>query len=98
MFKGLKLSVEDIKFNLSQGRPLYWRHEVSGRMAEIVRKFLDRQRLDDYELKIIRWYVFQWVDAMPFKPANYGDILAMSQKELLEYVTGTLLDYGIDPF
>lgn len=78
--------------------PLFHMNEVSGKMTEIVRKFLKRQPLTYPELDKLRWYIHQWVDAMPTKPPDYKCILHMSQDELMEYSTHTLLDWAIDPF
>lgn len=83
--------------SFSEGVPLYWMHEQSGRMKEIVRKFLDNQELNEWELEVFRWYIHQWVRAMPSKPNDYAMILIMSQDDLRKYVATTLLGLGIDP-
>lgn len=77
--------------------PLFWMHEQSGRMRAIVKKFLANTPLTRDELDTMRWYVYQWVDAMPFKPEDYHKIKEMSQAKLKDYIVDTLLDYGIDP-
>ena len=69
-----------------RGMPLYWMHEASGKMKVIVTKYLEKQQMTPREEDVIRWYVFQWVDAMPKKPAGYGKILEISINELREYV------------
>lgn len=78
--------------------PLYWMHEKSGRMKKIVMKFLKDTPLAAHELRILRWYVYQWVDAMPVKPLDYQRILRMSQEELKRYNGILVKQYAIDPF
>jgi len=81
------------------GMPLYWQHEVTGRMREIVRKFFENEPLDARELEVLRGYVHQWVVAMPHKPEDYNRILEMSQDELKRYIWEVLVtEYAIDPF
>ncbi len=77
--------------------PVFHMHEVSGRMTEIVKKFLQNAPLDLDELGNLRWYVHQWVAFMPRKPADFDSILSMNQQELRDYCN-VLLDWGIDPF
>jgi hypothetical protein len=79
--------------------PLYWMHEQSGRMKEIIRKFLKPEPLNEWELEILRWYVKQWTEAMPFKPKDYGLILILPEKDLRKYIANVLVEkHGIDPF
>ena len=78
-------------------QPVFWMHEQSGRMKAIVKKFLAKTPLTRDELDIMRWYIFQYVDAMPYKPEDYHRIKEMSQAELRDYIVDTLLAYGIDP-
>ena len=80
------------------GVPLYWMHEKSGHMKKIVMKFLKDTPLAAHELRILRWYVYQWVDAMPVKPSDYQRILRMSQEELKRYNLVLVKQYAIDPF
>ena len=90
---------EVFKWKMRTGRIVYWRHEVSGRMASIVGKFLNDEPMDPYELKVIRWYVWQFVDAMPSKPDDCKRILEMSKEELKRYNWEVLVTkYAIDPF
>jgi hypothetical protein len=77
--------------------PFYWQQETSGKMKAIVVKFLNREPFNQWELETFRWYVHQWVAAMPSKPQDYNKILLMSQAELFNYVSDELLGYGIDP-
>lgn len=82
------------------GYPLYWMHELTGKMREIVKKFLDEQsrlNMTDPEKEIMRWYVWQWVYAMPSKPLDFDRIKTMDMNVLLDYIWEELLDYGIDP-
>jgi len=82
-----------------EGGPLYWMHERSGRMRQIVKKFLQNQELTPEELLVIRWYVFQWVDAMPRRPRDYDKILEMDQSTLKSYTYHVLVsEYAFDPF
>lgn len=83
---------------MSEEGPLYHTRYVSGRMAEIVRKFLEQIGLNQLELDCLRWYVHQWVRAMPSKPDDYDRIKIMSQQELKDYCFNVLLEWGIDPF
>lgn len=80
--------------------PLYWMYEVTGKMKDIILKFLDeqkRQNMTDPEKEILRWYVWQWVACMPTKPLDYDRIKTMDMNVLSEYIWNELLDYGIDP-
>lgn len=83
---------------MSREFPVYHMHEVSGRMSEIVRKFINQIALNQLELDCLRWYVYQWVHSMTSKPDNYERIKIMSQDELKEYCFRDLLEWGIDPF
>jgi hypothetical protein len=77
--------------------PFYWMYEQSGRMKEIVRKFLNIERLNEWELDVFRWYIHQWVQAMPSRPEGFSKILIMSEDELRSYIVHDLLAVGIDP-
>lgn len=79
------------------GGPVYWKHETSGKMKQIIVKFLNREPFNQWELETFRWYVHQWVEAMPSKPSDYNKILLMSQADLFRYLSDELLGYGIDP-
>ncbi len=78
--------------------PVFWMHETTGKMKRIVHKFLNNTPLSAEELGVMRWYVHQFVDALPSKPDDYKNILNMSQQELNTYCFNVLLDMGIDPF
>jgi len=66
-------------------------------MKDIVFKFLNKLALNSYELEVLRWYVRQWIEAMPSKPQDFNKVMLMSQNELMNYLAGELLEYGIDP-
>lgn len=78
--------------------PVFWMHETTRKMKRIVHKFLNSELLNAEELGVMRWYVHQWVEALPSKPEDYKNILNMSQQELNTYCSNVLLDQGIDPF
>lgn len=42
--------------------PKFWMDEISGKMKEIVMKFLEDKNLDSYELQILKDYLIQWID------------------------------------
>lgn len=90
-------------------KPLFWMNKQSGKMKEIVFKFLDDKKLTDDELKTLKWYVIQWIEGtevnskqflgyVSVPPEYKKKIESMNQKQLHEYIPGELLDYGIDPF
>ncbi len=83
---------------MSEERVLYHMHETTGQMSAIVKKFLDQTTLMPDEIRSLRWYVHQWVAAMPCPPADYDRIKIMSQQELKDYCFNVLLKRGIDPF
>lgn len=83
--------------NFGEGMPFYWQQETSGKMKEIIQKFLKQQPMNDWEYEIFRWYVWQWTRAMPVKPDDFNKILLMNLQELSSYLTGELLELGIDP-
>ena len=92
-------TVEGFKRDVALGRPVYWMHEISGRMKRIVTKFLENKPLTREELGVIRWYVYQWVHYMPSKPDDYKGVMLMDQSELKSYTFHVLVcTYGIDPF
>lgn len=80
---------------------VHWMHEQSGRMEGIVKKFLtENEELTSEEIEILKWYIDQWVDAMPVKPPKWREKLAKcnSKKELRDYNWMLVRDYCIDPF
>jgi hypothetical protein len=79
------------------GGPVYWKNEISGKMKAIVVKFLDKQPFNEWELETFRWYIKQWIEAMPSRPSDFLKVMLMSQNELFGYLSGELLEYGIDP-
>jgi len=79
------------------GPPFYWRYERSGKMKQIILKFLNKQPFNQWELETFRWYVKQWIEAMPSRPDDFNKVMLMSQDELMSYLSGELLEYGIDP-
>lgn len=82
-----------------KSNPLYWMHETSGKMKQIVFKFMTGAPLSDKELDTMHWYIFQWVDALPVKPQGFSRalIFGMTQEMLSDYIHGPLMDAGIDP-
>jgi len=80
--------------------PLFWMHEESGRMKEIVMKFLEEKPLNENELKTFRAYLAQWVSDpviyFPDKKLMVKTIETASQ-ELLHDILDELLEHGIDP-
>lgn len=89
---------EDNPFLDYEDRPLFHLDECTGLMTEIIKKFLQGIALDQSDLNRLRWYVHQWVEAMPSKPDDYESIKTMNQEELKEYCYNVLLNWGIDPF
>jgi len=80
---------------------MHWMHEQSGRMREIVRKLFSKdQDLTDQEIDILKWYIEQFVDAMPHKPPQWRERLAActTKKDLKEYNWMLVSDYTINPF
>lgn len=84
--------------------PLFWMHEVSGRMREIVMKFFDDQEnnLDLEELNILKSYLKQWMDSMMIpsdeKAKLFIQLRRIQNKEQLKDFNFKLLKFGIDPF
>lgn len=96
-----ELWIEDSKRKVATGGVLYWMHEQSGRMREIVKKFLSKdQELTNREIEILKWYIEQWVDAMPHKPPRWRERLAActTKKQLKDYNWMLVSEYAIDPF
>ena len=82
-------------------KPVYWLNESSGTMKEIVNKFLQDIPLCKEELKLLRWYIWQWVAAPLFvKPPGFSKelIYSLSQEQLWVYIVTVLEPQGIDPF
>lgn len=76
---------------------LYWMNEESGKMKEIVLKFLKDELLTLDQLNTLRWYIHQFADAMPNKPLDLNRIFQLDQTELKEYNFRVLVcEFGID--
>lgn len=79
--------------------PFFWTQERSGFLKEVVQKFMRDESLSHSELKLLRWYVYQWVESHPQKPRNSHWIHNMSQEELKRYIVEVLgREYSIAPF
>ena len=95
------LWIQDFKSKVRKGQVLYWMHEVTGRMRAIVLKFFKTpQDLTNRELEILKWYIDQWIDAMPHRPPQWREQLARCKngQDLKEYTWILTRDYAIDPF
>lgn len=81
-------------------RPVFWMHEVSGHMRAIVLKFFsETQPLTEQEIKTLKWYLSQWISALPSQPPRWRYLLRNCKtKQDLKKFNFDLLDYGIDPF
>lgn len=79
--------------------PVYWMHEQSGKMKEIVMKYLNDESLTEDELKTLQWYIHQFALDMPSKPPilELNEIFKMNQSKLKIYIDYLLQEYGIDP-
>ena len=96
-----ELWIRDFKRKVATGGVVYWMHERSGRMKAIVLKFFSKdQDLTERELEILKWYIEQFVDAMPRRPLHWREQLAACRtaKDLREYNWMLVRDYAIDPF
>lgn len=79
--------------------PLYWLHEETGEMKDIVFKFINYTTLTKDELNTLKWYVHQWASAMPCHPPDLNRIFEMDQIQLKNYIFDVLLlEYSIDVF
>ena len=95
---------------MSKNAPLYWKKEASGKMAQIVRRFFNKEVLTDKQLNLLKWYVIQWIEGTSntvsalsgqnaIVPPNYRERISnFDQSELYSFVSKELLLYGIDPF
>lgn len=45
------------------GGPLYWRDEVTGRLAAVIARYLREEPLSAADLQVMRVYLIQWIDA-----------------------------------
>jgi len=93
--------IEDFKRKLRSGEIVYWKGEQSGRMKDIVLRFFSPDKpLTDEEIDILKWYIDQWVDAMPYRPPQWREKLAAcrTKKALRDYCRMLLTEYAIDPF
>jgi len=82
---------------------LYWMHERTGRMKNVVQGFLMGMPLDAEDLRILKDYMKQWIAppiAMPDlnRMAFNEQIEAATDAATLRKVTHALLQFGIDPF
>jgi len=70
-------------------------------MKDIVLRFFNPDcSLTDEEIDILKWYIDQWVDAMPYRPPRWREKLAAcrTKKALRDYCRMLLTEYAIDPF
>lgn len=61
--------------------PLFWMHEQTGMMKDIVQKFLEEIHLTNLELKYLKWYIVQWIDGTVSYVKN-----RMSKEQSKEYI------------
>jgi len=61
--------------------PLFWMHEQTGMMKDIVQKFLEEIHLTNLELKYLKWYIVQWIDGTVSQVKN-----RMSKEQFKEYI------------
>lgn len=50
--------------------PGYWKHETSGVLAPVVQAYLNGEKLNAFELRIMQNYVYQWVAHPTWKETN----------------------------
>jgi len=71
-------------FNLFRGKKsMYWQNEISGNMKQIVMKFFDNEFLTLNELKILKWYIIQWIDRTKLSVISQIEIV---DKSLIDFV------------
>jgi len=81
--------------------PLFWMHELSGRMRAIVKAFFSEdQNLTADEIDVLKRYLAQWIAAMPAQPPNWRKELAACQtkQDLRSFNWKLVSDHAIDAF
>ncbi|MHB1830580.1 MAG: hypothetical protein ACYCO0_04260 [Candidatus Micrarchaeaceae archaeon] len=78
--------------------PFHYTYDSSGKMQDIVQRFLDGSALDEKETHYIRWYIWQFVDAYVDNEDLGNRINSMDQHAIRRYVEGIKSNYGINPF
>jgi len=79
--------------------PKYWKYETTGKLREIIIKFLHNMALEHKDLWSLKYYIIQWIDAMPLKPRGWECFIKnASQNSLFEYVMELNKEWGINPF
>lgn len=68
--------------------PRFWRHEVGGKLAPSIERYLTNQTaggpFSDDDLLLVRAYLVQWIDAPCWNPESGDDDSGGSAKELAE--------------
>jgi len=81
--------------------PVFWQHELTGRMRAIVKAFFsERSDLTAEEIDILKKYLAQWIAGMPVQPPRWRQDLAActTKAELKAYNWKLVNEYGIDAF
>lgn len=62
---------------------MYWQNELTGKMKDIVRKFLVHEILNPSELKTLKWYIIQWIDNIKLTTIELKNEV---NQELIDYI------------
>ena len=76
----------------------YWMYESSGRLKDIVPRFLRGEDLKISEIELLRDYLVQYTSAMCLPRRTKARIENIRAVSHLRDVTKELLDWGVDPW
>jgi hypothetical protein len=58
--------------------PKYWMHETSGALEPVVRDYLNGNRLSPEQVKLMRAYLYQWVNSPVWAPSGTLEVLRLA--------------------
>lgn len=82
--------------------PRYWMHETSGMLAPVVEAYLKGLRLAPNQIKIMRAYLWQWVNSPVWGSSGALESLrlrvaAIKTRQDIHAAIESALDLGMDP-
>jgi hypothetical protein len=82
--------------------PKYWLHETSGELVPAVHAYLAGERLNEYQIRLVKLYLWQWVRSPVWGPSGALESLklrvaAIATSEDIARALKHAVDLGMDP-
>jgi hypothetical protein len=82
--------------------PKYWMHETSGVLRPAVEAYLNGEPLSPSDVRILRAYLFQWVQSPVWAPSGILEALrlrvaAIADEGELRACVNAAVELGLDP-